>query len=110
MRFVVFGAGGVGGVVGRRLAQQGHDVLLVARGQHYEAIREHGLRVQSPDEVLQLRLPVFGRPGQIAWTTDEVVLMAMKTQDTPAALDELAAAAPAETPIICVQNGVANER
>ena len=42
MRFVVLGAGAVGGVIGGRLAQHGHDVVLIARGAHYEAIRDAG--------------------------------------------------------------------
>ncbi len=40
MRFVVYGAGAVGGVVGARLALAGADVALVARGEHLAAIRE----------------------------------------------------------------------
>ena len=39
MRFVVFGAGAIGGVIGARLAEGGHEVALVARGRHLEAIR-----------------------------------------------------------------------
>jgi 2-dehydropantoate 2-reductase len=110
VRFIVFGAGGIGGVVGGRLAQHGHDVGLIARGPHFEAIRDRGLRIESPDEVVTLRLPVFDRPDRIAYTQGDVVLLAMKSQDTLAALDELAAVAPPTIPIVCVQNGVANER
>jgi 2-dehydropantoate 2-reductase len=110
MRFIVFGAGGIGGVVGGRLAQHGHDVGLIARGRHFEAIRDRGLRIESPDDVVTLRLPVFDRPDRIAYTQDDVVLLGMKSQDTLAALDELAAVAPPTIPIVCVQNGVANER
>lgn len=47
MRIAVFGTGGVGGYFGGRLAQAGHDVVFVARGAHLEAIRAHGLRVDS---------------------------------------------------------------
>jgi 2-dehydropantoate 2-reductase len=110
MRFIVFGAGGVGGVVGGRLAQHGHDVALIARGTHFEAIRDRGLRIESPDEVVTLRLPVFDRPDRIAYAQGDVVLLGMKSQDTLAALDELAAVAPPTIPIVCMQNGVANER
>ncbi|HLG01078.1 MAG TPA: 2-dehydropantoate 2-reductase N-terminal domain-containing protein, partial [Acidimicrobiia bacterium] len=49
MRVVVYGAGAVGGVVGARLFQAGHDVTLIARGDHYAAIRERGLRVDAGD-------------------------------------------------------------
>ena len=110
MRFIVYGAGGVGGVVGARLAQDGHDVVLIARGAHYEAIRGAGLRIESPDAVATLHLPVFNRPDQLSLSTRDIVLLAMKSQDTLLALDLLAAVAPAETPIVCMQNGVANER
>ena len=110
MRFVILGAGAVGGTVGGRLAQHGHSTLLIARGAHYEAIRDHGLRLQSPDETITLTVPVVDRPAAISWTGEDVLLLATKTQDTPAALDALAAAAPPQLPIFCVQNGVANER
>ena len=48
MRFVIFGAGAIGGVVGARLHQSGHDVALIARGAHYEVIRERGLTLETP--------------------------------------------------------------
>src|SRR5436190_13990167 len=110
MRFIVYGAGGVGGVVGARLAQHGHDVVLIARGAHYEAIRGGGLRIESPDAVATLHLPVVNRPDQLSLSKRDIVLLAMKSQDTLLGLHLLAAVAPAETPIVCVQNGVANER
>ncbi len=47
MRIVVFGTGGVGGYFGGRLAQAGIDVTFIARGMHLQAIRKHGLRVNS---------------------------------------------------------------
>jgi 2-dehydropantoate 2-reductase len=110
MRFVVLGAGAVGGVVGARLAQHGHSVILIARGRHFEAIRDHGLRLESPDEVVNLGLPVVDHPNRIAWKDGDVVLLATKSQDSSSALDGLASAAPSNTPIVCIQNGVANER
>ena len=65
VRFVVYGAGAIGGVVGARLFQSGHDVALIARGAHYEAIRDHGLRIQSPDDDATLDDP-GGRPSVAA--------------------------------------------
>jgi 2-dehydropantoate 2-reductase len=110
MRFVVLGAGAIGGVVGGRLAEHGHDVLLVARGAHYEAIRDEGLRIESPHEAATLRIPVVDDPSGISWSGDDVLLLATKTQDTEAALDALALSAPSTLPIFCAQNSVANER
>ena len=110
MRYIIYGAGGIGGVVGGRLAQHGHDVELIARGAHAAAIREHGLRVDLPDSSEVFHLPVAETPAEITFTADDIVLLAVKSQDTSAALDSLALAAPPDIPVVCLQNGVANER
>ena len=110
MRFVVLGAGAIGGVVGGRLVQHGHDVVLIARGANYEAIRDNGLRIDSPDDAATLQIPVVDTPESITWSSDDVLVLATKTQDSEAALDQLAQAAPRTLPILCAQNGVANER
>ena len=109
MRFVILGAGAIGGVIGGRLAQHGRDVLLIARGAHYAAIRDGGLRLESPDESVEIDLPVVDDPSRVKWAGDDILLIATKTQDTEAALDGLRAA-PRELPIFCAQNSVANER
>src|SRR5215217_5026630 len=106
MRFVVYGAGAIGGVVGGRLAEAGHEVVLIARGEHHDAIRDDGLRLVSPDaDPVTLPIPVVSHPAGIEFRDDDVVLMAMKSQHTGEALGALAAIA-----VVCVQNGVANER
>ena len=48
MRIAVIGAGGVGGAFGAALAQAGADVTFVARGAHLQAMRDNGLRIESP--------------------------------------------------------------
>lgn len=106
MRFVVHGAGGVGGVIGARLFQHGHDVVLVARGDHGEAIQRHGLRVESPDDAVTLPVPCVTSAADVAWQDGDVVLLAVQSQHTASAL----AALPAGVPVVCVQNGVENER
>jgi len=110
MRFVVCGAGAIGGVAGARLHQAGHDVTLIARGAHYHAISRNGLTLETPDEREVLRIAAVADPGAIDWRPEHVILLATKTQDSAAALDALARAAPAATPVVCVQNGVENER
>ncbi len=110
MRVVVYGAGAVGGVIGARLFQQGHDVTLIARGAHYEAIRDRGLRLDTPEESAELPIPVVSRPADLELRADDVVLLAMKTQDTAPALAELAAVAPLDIVVASAQNGVENER
>ena len=109
MRFVVIGAGAVGGVVGGRMAEHGHEVVLVARGAHREAIAERGLTVEWPEGSVTLHVPVAGHPAELSFGDDDIVLVAVKSQDTAGVVEALAGSAPPETPIVCVQNGVANE-
>jgi 2-dehydropantoate 2-reductase len=110
MRFVVHGAGAIGGVVGARLHQSGHDVTLIARGTHLAAIRRDGLTLLTPEERSVLRIAAAGDPGDVRWRGDEVVLLAVKSQDTDGALGALRAAAGHGVSVVCLQNGVENER
>lgn len=110
MRYVIYGAGAIGGVVGGRLFQHGHEVVLIARGQHLEAIKRAGLVLESPNERLTLPIPAVGLPSELEPRPDDVVMLAMKTQDTEPALAELAASYGDNTPVVCLQNGVENER
>ncbi|MHB1486300.1 MAG: ketopantoate reductase family protein [Acidimicrobiales bacterium] len=109
MRYVVVGAGAIGGVVGARLHQAGHEVVLVARGGHLRAIRDRGLIVQSPGATDALNIDTASRPSHIEWRDGDVVMMAVKSHQSGAALADLIASAPVVTPIICLQNGIANE-
>jgi 2-dehydropantoate 2-reductase len=106
---VVHGAGGIGGVIAARLHQSGHDVVAIARGAHLEAWRANGLRLQSPDEDVMVDVPVVGHPRELELDAGDVVLLTMKGQDTVGALTDLAALAPPDIAVVCVQNGVANE-
>jgi 2-dehydropantoate 2-reductase len=111
MRFVIFGAGAIGGVVGAKLHQSGFDVALIARGAHYEAIRAQGLTLEQPHaDATRLEIPVADSPHALAWNGDDVVMLATKSQDTAGALGALRPVVPATTPVICLQNGVENER
>lgn len=110
MRFVIFGAGAIGGVVGARLHQSGHDVALIARGDHFEAIRDRGLTVENPNGSVVVPIPVADSPGGIDWSGEEVVMLATKSQDTVGALSALRSASGSATPVVCLQNGVENER
>ncbi|MFJ9390370.1 ketopantoate reductase family protein [Nocardioides sp. NPDC101246] len=109
MRYVIFGAGAVGGVVGGLLHRAGIDVTLVARGEHLRAIQDLGLSLDTPDGVLTLDVPAVEGASEVAWTEDTVVLLSVKGQQTEAALEDLAAYAPPGTPVVSLQNGVANE-
>jgi 2-dehydropantoate 2-reductase len=110
VRFVVFGAGAIGGVVGAGVHQAGHEVALIARGEHYHAIRARGLTFERPGSSVTLEIAVAQSPAELEWSGDEVVLLATKSQDTAAALADLRSATPTPPPVVCIQNGVENER
>lgn len=111
-RFVIYGAGAIGGTIGGRLFEGGRDVVLIARGRHGEVCRDEGLVLRTADGEVRLRVPTVLHPEELGPLEPErdVVVLAMKTQDTPEALDALAGVAPSSTPIVCAQNGVENER
>jgi 2-dehydropantoate 2-reductase len=106
---VILGAGAVGGVVGARLSAAGHGVLLIARGAHLDAIRRDGLLLRSPHGERRLQIPVVAHPAEVDWRHGDVVLLAVKSMDTAAALRALAGHAGPDTPVFCLQNAVANE-
>jgi 2-dehydropantoate 2-reductase len=109
-RHVIYGAGAIGGTIGSRLVEHGHEVVLIARGAHREAIAERGLRFVSPDGARVQRIDVVGGPEELEWCADDVVLLSMKGQDTAPALERLEAVAEPTIAVVCAQNGVENER
>ena len=109
MRWMVYGAGAVGGVLRARLHEAGHDVVLVARGAHLAAIRSQGLTLAAPEDSRTLRVPAVGRAAEVDLAEPTVVLLAVKSHQTHAAMLDLVGAVPPGTPVVCVQNGVANE-
>lgn len=110
MRYVLYGAGAIGGAIGARLTQHGHEAILIARGAHLEALQRRGVHLRTPHEDFVQPVTAVGHPSEVAWRGDEVVMLTMKTQDTREALDALRAAAGTNVPVICAQNGLENER
>ncbi|TQJ90746.1 ketopantoate reductase family protein [Streptomyces sp. SLBN-31] len=118
MRYIIIGAGAVGGAIGGRLAGAGHEVVAVARGAQLAALRESGLRLTVPDGQHTYRLPAVEGPGELGeLRADDVLVLAVKTQDTVAALREWGPApvdgggtAAERLPLLCAQNGVEGQR
>ena len=110
MRYVIHGAGGVGGTIGAALQLRGHDVHFIARGAHLERMRSNGLRFVTPTGERTLAVKAHAQPADIAIANDDVVVLAMKGQHSHAALTALRAATTAEPAVVCAQNGVENER
>jgi 2-dehydropantoate 2-reductase len=117
MRYVIIGAGAIGGAIGGRLAQADREVVLVARGAHLDALRSEGLTLADPDGNTRLRVHAAGGPAEVSLRPGDLLVLAVKSQDTQETL-ETWANAPVEgggfaadrLPILCAQNGVDNER
>lgn len=101
----------MGGTIGGRLHQGGADVVLVARGAHGAALRADGLLLRDPDGEARLPIPCVSQPADVDWRGDgsDVVILATKTHDATAALDDLAVVAPS-VPVVCATNGLEAER
>src|SRR5262245_61594204 len=105
MRTAVIAAGAVVGYVGARLAPAGAEVVCFARGGHLDAIRRHGLKVDSTLGNLHLRdVTVTDDPTKVAPV--DIVLFAVKLWDTEKAAQSLRPLVGANTRVITLQNGV----
>lgn len=109
MKIAVFGAGGVGGYFGARLAAAGVEVGVIARGAHLAAIRAKGLAIKSPLGDLVVTPKASEDPADIG--PADVVLFCVKLYDVESAAERLAPLLKPGTAVISLQNGVdAEER
>jgi len=108
MRYIIYGAGGIGSLMGGHLARTGHDVILIGRSGHINAINNNGLRLITPAGTHVLRISAVTNPGQISFSTSDVIFLCVKGQDTELALKDLKKVA-TDIPVFCFQNGVRNE-
>lgn len=105
MRIAVMGAGAVGGYFGALLAQAGHDVAFVARGDHGAAMRAHGIRLEGPRGELVIRnIDVVEDPAGLA--PCDVTLFCVKTYDTESAALAVKPLVARGGVVISLQNGV----
>jgi ketopantoate reductase len=79
---VILGAGAVGGTIGGRLADAGYDVVLLARGEHADVMRRDGLRLATPERVIEVDVPVVERPQDLLLLDGDVLILTTKTQQT----------------------------
>jgi 2-dehydropantoate 2-reductase len=105
MRFLVWGAGAIGGTMGAYLARAGHDVTLVDNvGEHVDAINRNGLRITGPIEEFVVRAPAFVPQSLVGqWDT---VMLATKAHHTEAAVRALLPHLTQNGIVVSVQNGL----
>jgi 2-dehydropantoate 2-reductase len=105
MKIAVMGAGGVGGYFGGLLARHGHDVWLIARGDHLRALQQRGLEVQSvKSDTFRADVRATDTPQQIGST--DLVLFTVKTYDTDSAAGAITPLLGPQTVVLTLQNGI----
>ena len=104
MRIAIFGTGGAGGYFGARLAQAGEDVVFIARGQHLQAIRDHGLQVDAPKGSFVVSTQATDNPADAGVV--DVVIVGVKAWQVPGAAHAIRPMLGPETVVLPLQNGV----
>lgn len=105
MKIAIIGAGGVGGYFGAHLAAAGSDVTFIARGAHLAAMREHGLKIESPVHPLLLKpAQVTDDPAPVGPV--DLVMIAVKLWSTEDAVKTAKPLVGPDTAVVSFQNGV----
>ncbi|WP_414637579.1 rhodanese-like domain-containing protein [Amycolatopsis sp.] len=115
MRYIIIGAGAIGSSAAAELHLAGIPTVLIARGEHGAVIRERGLRYVRPSGAQTVRVPVAESSADVELTSEDVLVIATKSQATEAVLQEWAwlpagDGFAADLPVVCLQNGLENER
>jgi 2-dehydropantoate 2-reductase len=87
-RYVIVGAGAIGGTVGGVLSRAGVPTVLVARGRHAEVLAAHGITLKTPDGTFGTAVTAASRAADVQLTDRDVLVFATKTQQLDAALQE----------------------
>lgn len=106
MAITIVGAGAIGGFLAARLARAGHDVNVVARGEHLAALRASGrIVLQAPDGVRE-EAPVRAVASAAEAPAAEILFITLKAHQLPEAAAGLAGAVTAADIVVPIQNGV----
>lgn len=107
MKILVYGAGGVGGYFGARLAESGYRVSFIARGGHMRAIKESGLQLESMNGDITVYPEMVTSEVSEAETPD-LVLLGVKSWQLPEVASELKNIISKDTIVLPLQNGADN--
>jgi 2-dehydropantoate 2-reductase len=108
-RYLVFGAGAIGSIMGAKLHEIGREVVLIGRERHVESIQLRGLRIVHQENARIFSIPSSSSPLQIEPRLDDRILITLKAQQTDRELAGLATRFSSVTPVVSFQNGVRNE-
>jgi 2-dehydropantoate 2-reductase len=104
MKICIFGAGAVGAVIAGSLARAGHEVSVVARGDHLTAIRSNGLRILSGEAESAVRVAAESDPARLG--PQDYVIVAVKGQSLPEVAATIAPLLGVGTSVVTAMNGV----
>ncbi|MFN4165005.1 MAG: 2-dehydropantoate 2-reductase [Ferrovibrio sp.] len=104
MRIAVVGAGAIGGYLGGLLARAGHDVTLIARGAHRDAIRSHGLRIDSKGTSFTVHPACTDDPAEAG--PQDYVILSLKAPAVPAMAERMLPLFGPDTALLTAMNGV----
>lgn len=104
MRICIFGAGAIGGFLGGMLGAAGHEVSLLARGRHLEALRTRGLTLETGGQRLVSRPQVSDQPQDLG--IQDCVVVAVKSPALPAVIRTIEPLLGPETAVVCAMNGI----
>jgi len=105
MKFLIWGAGAIGGTMGAFLARAGHDVTMVDTvREHVEAIMREGIQITGPIAQFSMRIPSFA-PAELTGVWDTIIL-ATKAHHTEVAVRALQPHLTANGCVVSAQNGL----
>jgi 2-dehydropantoate 2-reductase len=105
MKICVVGAGAIGGMMAARLAQAGHEMSVIARGAHLDAIRANGLKyIEGDEEVVITDLVATAEMSEI--TGQDLVLLGVKAHQIEPIADKLMPMLSDDGVILTLQNGI----
>lgn len=109
-RVLVFGAGAIGSVLGGFLARRGHEVILLGRKPHMDAIAEHGLKVDGIWGTFHVRDRLRGITdlSELIDRSFDCVFVTVKSYDTEGAARSLRDLAVEAAAFVSCQNGYGN--
>ena len=104
-RWLIWGAGAIGGTIGAYLARTGQDVTLVdTAAEHVEAVNRAGIRITGPLAEFSTPVPAF-TPEALRGSWDTIVL-ATKAHHTADAARGLASHLDPDGCVVSAQNGL----